>query len=69
MPAQTKPNILFVMADDIGWINASCYNHGIMGYQTPNIDRIAKIFDLRADPFERGDESLKYDDWMFENVF
>jgi arylsulfatase A-like enzyme len=37
-----KPNILFIMADDIGWFNASCYNHGIMGYQTPNIDRIAK---------------------------
>ena len=42
MPAQTKPNILFIMADDIGWFNSSCYNHGIMGYQTPNIDRIAK---------------------------
>src|SRR5258705_482955 len=42
MPAQTKPNILFIMADDIGWFNASCYNHGIMGYTTPNIDRIAK---------------------------
>ena len=37
-----KPNILFIMADDIGWFNASCYNHGIMGYRTPNIDRIAK---------------------------
>jgi arylsulfatase len=38
----SKPNILFIMADDIGWFNASCYNHGIMGYRTPNIDRIAK---------------------------
>jgi arylsulfatase len=37
-----KPNILFIMADDIGWFNASCYNSGIMGYQTPNIDRIAR---------------------------
>ena len=37
-----KPNILFIMADDIGWFNSSCYNHGIMGYKTPNIDRIAK---------------------------
>jgi arylsulfatase len=36
-----KPNILFVMADDIGWFNASCYNHGVMGYRTPNIDSIA----------------------------
>ena len=30
------------MADDIGWFNVSAYNHGIMGYRTPNIDRIAK---------------------------
>ncbi|KRG67715.1 arylsulfatase [Stenotrophomonas terrae] len=37
-----KPNILFIMADDIGWFNASCYNDGIMGYRTPNIDRIAR---------------------------
>ena len=37
-----QPNILFIMADDIGWFNVSCYNHGIMGYRTPNIDRIAK---------------------------
>src|SRR5260370_34781739 len=41
MAAQTTPNILFIMADDIGWFNSSCYNHGIMGYKTPNIDRIA----------------------------
>ena len=37
-----KPNILFIMGDDIGWFNASCYNHGMMGDQTPNIDRIAR---------------------------
>ena len=37
-----KPNILFIMGDDIGWFNLSAYNHGIMGYRTPNIDRIAK---------------------------
>src|SRR5499427_9447445 len=42
MPAQTKPNILFIMADDIGWFNVSAYNLGIMGYRTPNIDRIAQ---------------------------
>ena len=39
---QKQPNILFIMSDDIGWFNVSCYNHGIMGYRTPNIDRIAK---------------------------
>src|SRR5262247_2116693 len=42
MPKTDKPNILFIMSDDIGWFNVSCYNHGIMGYRTPNIDRIAK---------------------------
>ncbi len=42
MANEKKPNILFIMADDIGWFNISAYNHGIMGYRTPNIDRIAK---------------------------
>jgi hypothetical protein len=37
-----KPNILVIMGDDIGWFNPSCYNRGMMGYETPNIDRIAK---------------------------
>jgi arylsulfatase len=37
-----KPNILFIMGDDIGWFNISAYNMGIMGYRTPNIDRIGK---------------------------
>ena len=36
-----KPNILVIWGDDIGWFNTSVYNHGMMGYQTPNIDRIA----------------------------
>src|SRR6185369_11293359 len=42
MAKTNKPNILFIMSDDIGWFNISAYNHGIMGYQTPNIDRIGK---------------------------
>ena len=37
-----KPNILFIFGDDIGWFNISAYNHGMMRYRTPNIDRIAK---------------------------
>ena len=40
--AAKKPNILFIMGDNIGWFNISAYNLGIMGYRTPNIDRIAK---------------------------
>ncbi|MEN8204866.1 MAG: arylsulfatase [Pseudomonadota bacterium] len=40
--AQTdKPNILVVWGDDIGRSNISTYTHGLMGYKTPNIDRIA----------------------------
>src|SRR5262245_8948677 len=42
MPKTDKPNILFIMGDDIGWFNLSCYNHGMMGYRTPNLDSIAK---------------------------
>src|SRR5262245_58729349 len=42
VPSASKPNILMIMADDIGWFNVSAYNHGIMGYRTPSIDRIAK---------------------------
>jgi len=36
-----KPNILIIWGDDIGWSNLSAYNHAVMGYSTPNIDRIA----------------------------
>ena len=37
----TPPNILVIMADDVGWFNLSAYNDGMMGYRTPNIDRLA----------------------------
>jgi arylsulfatase len=36
-----RPNILVIWGDDIGISNLSCYSHGVMGYQTPNIDRLA----------------------------
>ncbi|MEE8125566.1 MAG: sulfatase-like hydrolase/transferase, partial [Nitrospirales bacterium] len=39
---QKKPNILVIWGDDIGQSNISQYTHGIMGYKTPSIDRIAK---------------------------
>ena len=42
MPNKTdKPNILVIWGDDIGISNLSCYSHGLMGYKTPNIDRLA----------------------------
>src|SRR5271167_4257485 len=37
-----KPNILVIWGDDIGMTNLSCYSDGLMGYRTPNIDRIAQ---------------------------
>lgn len=40
--AADKPNILVIMGDDIGLWNVSAYHQGIMGYNTPNIDRLAK---------------------------
>ena len=39
---QKKPNILIIWGDDIGYWNLSAYNQGMMGYKTPNIDRIAR---------------------------
>ena len=38
----SKPNILVIWGDDIGITNLSCYSDGLMGYRTPNIDRLAK---------------------------
>jgi arylsulfatase len=42
MAKSDKPNILVIWGDDIGISNLSCYSRGLMGYQTPNIDRLAK---------------------------
>src|SRR5436190_5125277 len=49
-----KPNILIIMGDDIGEFNISAYNMGMMGYKTPNIDRIAK-------------EGTVFTDWYGQN--
>jgi arylsulfatase len=40
--AAKPPNILVIWGDDIGYWNVSAYNQGMMGYRTPNIDRIAR---------------------------
>jgi len=40
--AADKPNIVIIWGDDIGQSNVSAYSRGLMGYQTPNIDRVAK---------------------------
>jgi len=41
MATSGKPNILVIFGDDIGIPQISAYSRGLMGYQTPNIDRIA----------------------------
>src|SRR5882724_3250927 len=41
-PSQQRPNIVVIMADDVGIWNVSAYHRGMMGGSTPNIDRIAK---------------------------
>src|ERR1700752_587414 len=48
---QKKPNILVIWGDDIGISNLSCYTQGLMGYQTPNIDRIAREGMLFTDSY------------------
>ena len=48
-----KPNIVVLWGDDIGVHNISAYNHGIMGYHTPNIDRIAKEGALFTDSYSQ----------------
>ena len=43
LAAQTssKPNIVVIMGDDIGWFNIGAYNRGMMAGQTPNLDKLA----------------------------
>ena len=39
---EKKPNIIFIMGDDIGWYNIGVYNQGMMAGRTPNLDRLAR---------------------------
>jgi arylsulfatase A-like enzyme len=39
--AQTKPNIIMIMGDDVGWFNIGAYHQGMMAGRTPNLDRLA----------------------------
>jgi arylsulfatase len=48
---QSRPNILVIWGDDIGVHNISTYTHAIMGYRTPNIDRIAREGALFTDAY------------------
>jgi arylsulfatase len=52
--ANQKPNIVAIMADDVAPYDLSCYHRGLVGYETPNIDRLAKeglmVSDYYAQP-------------------
>jgi arylsulfatase A-like enzyme len=47
----SKPNILVIFGDDVGYWNVSAYSHGVVGYKTPNIDRIAQEGALFTDHY------------------
>ena len=49
--AQDRPNIVVIWGDDVGFWNVGAYSRGMMGYQTPNIDRIAKEGALFTDVY------------------
>jgi arylsulfatase A-like enzyme len=51
--AQEKPNIVFIMGDDIGWANVGAYNQGIMAGRTPHLDQLAS-------------EGMRYTDYYAE---
>src|SRR5919199_411418 len=48
--AADRPNIVVIWGDDIGITNLSCYSDGLMGYRTPNIDRLAEEGIQAEDP-------------------
>jgi arylsulfatase len=37
----SRPNVLIILSDDLGWFDLGCYHQGMIGGRTPNIDRIA----------------------------
>jgi arylsulfatase len=49
-----RPNILFIMGDDVGWFNIGAYHHGVMAGRTPNLDQLAaegtRLTDYYAEP-------------------
>ena len=51
--AQTQPNILVIMGDDVGWFNIGAYHQGIMSGKTPNLDKLA-------------DEGMRFTDYYAE---
>src|SRR5215470_5572955 len=50
-PAGRLPNVLAIIADDVGWFDVGAYHRGMMGARTPNIDRIAREGVLLTDAY------------------
>jgi arylsulfatase len=63
--AAKKPNILVIWGDDIGLWNVSAYNQGMMGYRTPNIDRIAKEGALFTDWYGQQNPGAAEAAWLY----
>jgi hypothetical protein len=75
-----KPNIVVIWGDDVGFTNLSVYSRGVMGYRTPNIDRIARegaayVFNVRQDPYESYDQApgpratiTQQKTWLYNDV-
>src|SRR3954453_15858594 len=49
--ATDQPNVLLILADDVGWFDVGAYHRGLMGTKTPNIDRIAADGALFTDAY------------------
>ena len=47
--AGQRPNIVFIMGDDIGWFNIGAYHQGIMASRTPNLDKLAELYPKGGD--------------------
>ena len=54
-----KPNILVIFGDDIGQANISAYTHGLVGYKTPNIDRIARGGMMSTDYYDENSVPIR----------
>lgn len=60
---QAKPNILFIMGDDIGWMQPSIYHRGLMVGETPNIDRLGQARDTFYYYSGKDPSAVRYKNW------
>ena len=65
---QQKPNILFIMGDDIGWMQPSIYHRGLMVGETPNIDRIGNEGAIFMDYYRRAELHVRAQRFLHRNA-